>query len=72
MLTFSFNFSFSFLFELFFSYGLRIRIKVISQSYCHTSVILDDMVTVMVTSYEVIEKDIEGSKRIMLYNMYNT
>jgi len=29
------------------------------------------MVTVMVTSYDITEKDIEGSKRIILYNIYN-
>ena len=33
---------------------------MISQSCCHTSV------TVIVTSHEVTEKDIEGSGRIML------
>jgi len=40
-------------------------------SHCHTSVTSDDTVTVIVTSYEVIEKDIEGSGRMILYNMYN-
>jgi len=33
-------------------------------SYCHTSVTSYNMVTVMVTSYEVTEKDVEGSGRI--------
>jgi len=37
-----------------------------SQSHCHTSVTSDDMVT----SHKVIEKDIEGSGKMMLYNMY--
>ena len=40
-------------------------------SHCHTSVTSDEMVTVIVTSYEAIEKNIEGSRIIMLYNMYN-
>ena len=35
-------------------------------SHCHTSVTSDIMVTVMVTSHEITEKDIEGSERIML------
>jgi len=29
------------------------------------------MVTVMVTSYEITEKDIEDSERIISYNIYN-
>jgi len=29
------------------------------------------MVTVMVTNHKVTEKDVEGSKRIMSYNIYN-
>ena len=33
----------------------------------HISVISDDMVIVMVTSHE--KKNIEGSRRIILYNM---
>ena len=40
-----------------------------SGSHCHTSVTLDDMIIVTVTSYKVIEKDIEGFRKIMLYNM---
>ena len=40
---------------------------MILQSYCHTSVTSDDMVTVIVT-----EKDIESSGRMISYNMYNT
>ena len=43
-----------------------------SGSHCHTSVTSDDMVTVMVTSHEITEKDVEGSERIISYNMYNT
>ena len=42
---------------------------MISQSCYHKSVTSDDVVTVTVTSYEVIEKDIEGSKKITLYNV---
>jgi len=38
--------------------------------YCHTSVTSDDMVTVIVTSHKVTEKNIEGSEKIMLYNVY--
>ena len=30
------------------------------------------MVTVIVTSHKVIKKNIEGSRRITLYNIYNT
>jgi len=30
------------------------------------------MVTVMVTSHKVTEKNVEGSRRMMSYNMYNT
>ena len=44
---------------------------MISQSHCHTSVTSDDMVTVIVTSHKIPEKDIEGSGRIVLYNMCN-
>ena len=40
-------------------------------THCHTSVTSYDMVTVMVTSHKVTEKDVEGSGRIMSYNMYN-
>ena len=72
MLTFLFNFSFLFLFELLFYQGLRVRIRVISQSHCYTSVTSDDIVTVMVTSHEVTNKDIESSERMISYNMYNT
>jgi len=39
--------------------------------YCHTSVTLDDTVIVIVTSHKVIEKDIEGSRKIISYNIYN-
>ena len=34
---------------------------------CHTSVTLDDTVTVIVTSHEIIKKDIEGSRRIVKF-----
>ena len=43
-----------------------------SGSHYHTLVTSDDMVTVIVTSHEIIEKDIKGSGRITLYNMCNT
>ena len=43
-----------------------------SQSHCHTSVTLDDMVTVMVTSHEITKKSIEGSGKIISYNVYYT
>jgi len=39
-------------------------------SHYHTLVTSDDIVTVMVTSYEVTEKNVEGSIKIMLYNVY--
>jgi len=38
---------------------------------CHISVTSDVTVTVMVTSHEIAEKEIEGSERMTLYNMYN-
>jgi len=41
-----------------------------SWSYYHTSVTSDDIVTVIVTSYEIIEKDIKGSGKITSYNIY--
>ena len=40
-----------------------------SQSYCHTSVTSYSMVTVTVTSHEIIEKKVEGSRKIILYNV---
>ena len=40
-----------------------------SQSHCHTSVTSDDMVTVTVTSHEVIKKNIKGSRRMTSYNV---
>jgi len=46
-------FSFSFFFSLF---GSRVGVRVTSWSHCHTSVTSDNM---------VIEKDIEGSKRMI-------
>ena len=39
------------------------------RSCCHTSVTLDDMVTVIVTSYKVTRKNVEGSGRMILYNI---
>ena len=43
-----------------------------SLPHCHTSVSSDDMVTVIIISYEITEKDIEDSERITSYNMCNT
>ena len=40
------------------------------QSYCHTSVTLDDTVTVMVTGHKVTEKGVKNSRKMILYNMY--
>ena len=68
-LTFSFNFPFSFLFDLFFYCKLRIRVRVTLQSHCHTSVTSDNTVTVIFTSHEVIEKNIEGFRKITSYNI---
>jgi len=42
-----------------------------SGSHCYISVTSYDIVTVMVTSYKITEKDIEGSGRMMSYNVYN-
>ena len=41
-------------------------------SHCHTSVTSDDIVTVIVISYEITEKNVEGFERIMSYNVYTT
>jgi len=41
-------------------------------SHCHKSVTSDDMVTVIVTSHEITEKNIEDSGKMISYNMYNT
>ena len=38
-------------------------------SHCHTSVTSDDIVIVIVTSHKVMEKDIEGSRKMISYNM---
>ena len=46
---------------------LRVRVRVMLQSHCHT---LDDMVTVMVTSHKAIEKGVEGSEKMTLYDIY--
>ena len=43
-----------------------------SWSYYHTSITSDDTVTVIVTSHEIIEKDVEGSRKMMSYNICNT
>ena len=37
----------------------------------HTSVTSDDMVTIMVTSHEVTEKNMEGFGRMISYNICN-
>jgi len=58
-------FIFSSLFSLF---GSRVRVRVTSWSHCHTSVTLDNIVTVIVTSYKVTKK---GSGKMISYNMYN-
>jgi len=71
MLAFLFNFLFFFFFLLFSLLRSRVRVIVISQSHCHTSVTSDDMVTETVTSHKITEKDIKGSKRMMTYNVYN-
>ena len=42
-----------------------------SWSYCNTSVTLDDIATAIVTSYEITEKNIKGSGRMILYSVYN-
>ena len=71
-LAFLVNLFFFFFLDLFFLlFKPRVRIEV-TRSCCYTSVTSDDMVTVMVTSHKVTEKDIEDSGRIMLYNMCNT
>ena len=67
MLTFLFNFFFPL--NLFFYYGLKVRVRVTSQSYFHTSVTSDDTVTVIVTSHKVTRKDIKGFRKITLYSM---
>ena len=48
-------------YSLFFILGLELR--VISQSYCHTSVTSDDMVTVLVTqAHNILEKYKDSEK----------
>jgi len=39
---------------------------------CNIYVTSNEMVTVMITSYKIVEKEIEGFGRITLDNMYNT
>jgi len=65
MLAFLFKFFF-----LFLSLESRVRVRVMSRLHHHTSVTSDDTVTVIVTSHKVTKKDIEGSGKIMLYNVY--
>ena len=72
MLVFSFNILFLFLFSFYiFILESRVRVRVTSQSHCHTSVTSDDMVTVTVINHEVTEKNIEGSRTMISYNIYN-
>ena len=40
-----------------------------SLSHCYILVTSDDMVTVTVTSHEVTEKSVEGSRKMILYNI---
>jgi len=63
MLAFSFNSSF-FHFDLFFYFELRVSVRV-TISHCHTSVTLDNMVTVMFTSHKITKKDIESSRKMI-------
>ena len=51
---------------IFYFEKLRVRVRVTSWSYCHTSVTSDDMVTVIVTSYKIIEKNIKDSEKMTL------
>ena len=60
--TLAFLFKFSFLFILFYLFGSRVRVRVILQSHCHK----------LVTSHKVTEKSIEGSEKIISYNVYYT
>jgi len=43
-----------------------------SLSHYHISVTSDNMVTVIVTSYEVTEKSVEDPRKITSYNIYYT
>ena len=45
--------------------NLGLGLEVISQLCYHILVTSDDMITVMVTSHKVTEKDIEGSGRMI-------
>ena len=58
-LTFSYSlFHFNFIFDFPFHFSIfrmRVRVRVMI-SRCHTSVTLDDMVTVMVTSHMIYER----------------
>ena len=65
-----FLYSISFCLLLLFSlFEFRVRVRVMSGSHCHTSVTSDDTVIVIVTSHKVMEKNIEGSRKMILYNM---
>ena len=64
---FHLTFLFHFLLIYFSTLELRVRVRVTSQLCCHTSVTSYDIVTVIVTSHEVTEKNIEGSRRMILY-----
>ena len=59
-----------FLFILFLIYffilNLRLGLEMTLQLCYHTSVILDDIVIITIISYKIIEKNIEGSRRIIL------
>ena len=57
-----------FLIILFSYFELKVRIRVM-RLHCYTSVISDNMVTVMVTGHEVTEKDVESSGKIISYSM---
>jgi len=72
MLISLFNFFFFFFSLLFSLFRFRVRVRVILWSHCHTSVTSDDMVTVIVTSYKIIEKNMECSGKMMSYNMCKT
>jgi len=43
-----------------------------SQLHCHTSVTPDNIVIVIVTSHKITGKNVEGSGKIMSYNIYYT
>ena len=59
-----------FLFILFLIYfsilNLRLGLEMSLQLCYHTSVTLDDTVNIIVISHKVIEKNVEGSRRMIL------